>query len=76
MQIMQTYIQFMQTYGANDKVKKEMVIAPPATSRHTNHRCGCFLPDLTRFTVYRCERTGRATIAGRSFCSLQNRGAL
>jgi hypothetical protein len=26
------------------------------------HRCGCFLPDLTRLTVYRCEGTSRDTI--------------
>ncbi len=26
------------------------------------HRCGCSLPGLTGFTVYRCGGTGRTTI--------------
>jgi len=27
------------------------------------HRCGCSLPGLTGFTVYRCGGTNRTTIA-------------
>ena len=33
---MQTYMQFMQTYGANDNKGEGMGAAPPATSRHMN----------------------------------------
>ncbi len=33
---MQTSVQFMQTFGANDKKGGGLVITPPATSRHMN----------------------------------------
>ncbi len=31
------------------------------------HRCGCSLPGLTRFTVYHCGGTSRATITIRDY---------
>ena len=44
------------------KTGKKMGVACQQHSGTRIHRCGCSLPGLTGFTVYRCEGTNRTTI--------------